>query len=282
MTPEQTEQYFINELSFIYEDEEARQLFYLTLEHISGWNRSKYLSSKREVFSDDTKQKYLEVLNDLKKGRPMQHIFAEAHFYGLKFKVNESVLIPRPETEELIYWMLTDLTAAGVEQLDVLDIGTGSGCIAITLKKKTTFSNVFALDVSADAIAVARENAVLNDAAVNFIQADIRSYEASQKFHVIVSNPPYIRNSERSEMHQNVLDYEPHLALFVSDDDPLIFYTSIADFALSHLHTSGRLFFEINEYLGAQTVEMLAVKGFKNIILKKDMQGKDRMIGCNI
>ncbi len=282
MNFKQLEQYFINELSSLYDGEEAKQLFYLVVEHVSGYQRAQLLLHMAQFPLPDQLLNYENILAELKKGRPLQHIFAEAWFYGLKFKVSSSVLIPRPETEELIEWILATVNTAEHPLSTVLDIGTGSGCIAITLKKYMERTEVSALDISADALLIARENAALNAVAINFIHSDILTYSSPVKYSLIVSNPPYITEREREEMHENVLSFEPHLALFVSNENPLLFYKSIADFALVNLEPKGKLFFEINEYLGKETVDMLSSKGFINIVLKKDMQGKDRMISCNL
>jgi release factor glutamine methyltransferase len=267
-------------MSLLYNEEEARQLFYLTVEHVSGWNRSQLLMNKDHTLEQAMLNIYENTLAALKEGKPLQYIFSEAWFYGLKFKVSGSVLIPRPETEELVEWILEDIATTDIPVSSLIDIGTGSGCIAIALKKNLPQAEVSALDVSAEALAVAAENAVLNDTGINFIQSSIIGYHTVVKYDIIVSNPPYITEDERAAMHENVLQYEPHLALFVTNENPLIFYKSIADFALEQLRTGGKLFFEINEYLGTETVDMLIGKGFNNIELKKDMQGKERMIRC--
>lgn len=280
MNVKQLEQSFIKELSALYDGEEAKQLFCLAAWQVSEWNRAQLLIHATELLDPEQCLAYNSILVELKKGRPMQHILAEAWFYGLKFKVTEAVLIPRPETEELIEWILDTVKNQPVSS--ILDIGTGSGCIAITLKKNLEQTAVSALDVSADALKVARENATLNTAAISFIHSDILTYNSPSKYDLIVSNPPYITENEKEEMHQNVLAYEPHLALFVTNENPLLFYKSIADFALINLQPNGKLFFEINEYLGKETVEILLSKGFTDIILKQDMQGKDRMISCNL
>lgn len=280
MNVKQLEQSFIKELAALYDGEEAKQLFCLAAGQVSEWNRAQLLIHATELLDPEQSLAYNAILLELKKGRPMQHILAEAWFYGLKFKVTEAVLIPRPETEELIAWIMDTVKNQAVSS--ILDIGTGSGCIAITLKKKLEQTEVSALDVSADALKVARENAILNTTAINFIHSDILTYKSPSKYDLIVSNPPYITENEKEEMHQNVLAYEPHLALFVTNENPLLFYKSIADFALINLQSKGKLFFEINEYLGKETVEMLLSKGFTDIILKQDMQGKDRMISCNL
>jgi release factor glutamine methyltransferase len=278
MTLKQLEQYYITELRSVYDAGESQQLFYMAAERVSGISRTQAMVQAGLMISAEQEGLYQIILSALKEGKPLQHIFAEAWFYGLKFKVNSSVLIPRPETEELVHWILE--TASDHAITHFLDVGTGSGCIAITLKKKLHDAQADALDISSDALGVAKENAVSNEVEVNFIQRDILGYESTARYDLIVSNPPYITPKERLEMHQNVLDYEPELALFVTEDNPLIFYKSIADFGISHLRPGGYLFFEINEYLAEEMIEMLYVKGFTDIQLRKDMQGKDRMIRC--
>ena len=279
MNFKQSEQQFIEEVSSLYEQQEAKELFYLVTLQLSGWGRAQLMVNQDVILSEEQQTAYQKVFNELKTGKPIQHIFSEAWFYGLKFKVNGAVLIPRPETEELVEWILTDLS---IPSQKILDIGTGSGCIAISLKKNKPTAEVSALDVSEEALAVAKTNASQNQTNINFIQSDILSYTTEEKYDLIVSNPPYITENEKREMHQNVLAYEPHLALFVSNENPLIFYAAIADFACKQLQDNGLLYFEINEYLGKETVDMLSAKGFINIVLKKDMQGKDRMIQASL
>jgi release factor glutamine methyltransferase len=279
------EAYFITGLAPLYNEEEAKGQFLITVEHLSGLSRSQLLMNKSQSVTAELTAEYNDVLLQLQAGRPIQHIFAEAWFYGLKFKVSNAVLIPRPETEELVDWIINTVHGDmhGVNQAPViLDIGTGSGCIAITLKKNLAAAEVSALDVSAAALTVARENALFNEVQLSFIAADILTYNSAARYDVIVSNPPYITGKEKEEMHENVLGHEPHLALFVTDENPLIFYKAIADFALCNLHPNGQLFFEINEYLAEATVDMLSAKGFTTIELRQDMQGKDRMIRCTL
>jgi release factor glutamine methyltransferase len=287
----QSEQYFITETAQNYGREESQQVFELIIEHLTGWSRSVLFLHKDDDMNAGLQSQFDEIVAVVKKGVPVQHILAEAWFYGTKFKVNSSVLIPRPETEELVDWILHDLAAvSGSKTADItriLDIGTGSGCIAISLEKLGRGVQADAMDISAAALLTAKENAVLNGSEVNFIQHDITQPWCDPAgirtlYDVIVSNPPYIKEDERTQMHSNVLDYEPHLALFVTNDNPLIFYKAIADFALEHLQPHGHLYFEINEYLGKETVDMLKDKSFTDIILKKDMQGKDRMIRCKL
>ncbi|ATP56380.1 protein-(glutamine-N5) methyltransferase, release factor-specific [Pedobacter ginsengisoli] len=269
--------HFTKELIEIYDEQEIISIFNISVEHISGFNRNQLMLKGDAVLEDVKLNEYLKTLARLKTGEPLQYIIGDTVFYGLTFKVNSSVLIPRPETEELVEWIIEKCKR---EQFNgsILDIGTGSGCIAISLKKNLNKFAVSAIDVSEGALAIANENALLNNAGVNFIHADILDFESAEKYDVIVSNPPYITMEEQKTMHINVLENEPHLALFVSNEKPLIFYQAIAEFALSNLKDNGLLFFEINEHLGKETVQMLSDKSFVNIELKKDIQGKDRMI----
>ncbi|MDQ0639155.1 release factor glutamine methyltransferase [Pedobacter sp. W3I1] len=270
------------ELEQLYDSNEAKALFSIAAGKVLALSSGKLIIQKDIDISFINMQKLLSILNDLQIGKPIQHILEEAHFYGSVFKVNEHVLIPRPETEELVDWMISDnssqFSVNSNHKISILDIGTGSGCIPITLKKHLPEAEVSALDVSADAIVVAKQNAKQLGVKIKFIEADILSFKTEEKFDVIVSNPPYIRDLEKADMHNNVLVYEPHLALFVSNENPLIFYKAIADFARTNLKPNGHLYFEINEYLGNETLEMLAAKGFIDIELRQDMQGKDRMV----
>jgi release factor glutamine methyltransferase len=279
MNFKELEQEFINELSSVYQKEESEALLIMVLEYLTGWSRMKVLTHPDLELTALQDSELRQITSALKEGEPIQYLLAEAWFYGLKFKVNSSVLIPRPETEELVHWILADTLKT--KQLRVLDVGTGSGCIAVSLKKMNPLFEVDAMDISSDAVAVAAENAASNEVDVNFIAHDIKSYESEVKYDLIVSNPPYIKENERPAMHVNVLLHEPHLALFVTDEDPLIFYRTIAEFAISNLNTEGQLYFEINEYLSVETSEMLYAKGFKRVELRHDMQGKPRMIHCS-
>lgn len=267
---------FVARLSDIYGAEEALALFYIAFEQLTGDRRSQFLI----IQDQDAKMinDFNAVLAGLEQQQPIQHLLGTAHFYGHNFLVNPSVLIPRPETEELVDWIITTCKALHATDANVLDIGTGSGCIAITLKIHLPNSEVTALDTSGDALSVAKQNAINNHAEITTIHADILHFESDRQYDIIVSNPPYVRELEKADMHHQVLAHEPHHALFVSNEDPLIFYKAIADFALSSLREKGLLFFEINEYLGADTTAMLHKKGFSRVELRKDMQGKDRMI----
>lgn len=222
-----------------------------------------------------------EILIGLSLQKPIQHLIGFTEFMDLKLEVNKNVLIPRPETEELINWIVND--NAVNTHLDILDIGTGTGCIPIVLSKKIDKANVTTIDVSEKAIETAKKNATTNNAIVNFTHQDILATEKlNGKYNIIVSNPPYVRNLEKIEILKNVLDYEPHLALFVEDDDPLIFYKKIAELALSSLKPNGALYYEINQYLGKETVDLLKDLGFNKIELKKDIFGNDRMIKATL
>lgn len=276
-------QHFTIELEDVYEEQEVSSIFYMTAQHLSGYNRSGVMLNWDKEIEEALSAQYLSLSAGLKTGKPIQYLLGEAHFYGLTFAVNEAVLIPRPETEELVEWILDTLKSDPASRKpNIIDFGTGSGCIAIALKSKLSEANLTAVDISTDAINLAAKNALSNKLTANFIQADILSFHTIDKFDVIVSNPPYITNAEKLEMHQNVLAHEPHLALFVPDERPLLFYEAIADFALKSLQENGYLFFEINEYLAKETISMLEAKSFKNIELRKDMQGKDRMIAARL
>ena len=215
------------------------------------------------------------AIERLKKQEPIQYILGYSDFCGLKFKVTPATLIPRPETSELVEWITSEAT--GKER--ILDIGTGSGCIAVSLAHKLPQSKVTAWDISPDALAVATENSKANGCAVEFEEVDILAYKPTgEQFDIIVSNPPYIKENEKAAMHSNVLDWEPHTALFVPDSDPLLFYRAIAEKGLTLLKTGGRLYFEINRAHGKETMEMLAALGYTDIELRKDFAENDRMI----
>jgi release factor glutamine methyltransferase len=205
------------------------------------------------------------------------------HFYGLEFEVNSAVLIPRPETEELVDWIVQKSKIKNQKsKIKILDIGTGSGCIAIALAKNLPNAQVFALDVSEKALATAKKNAEKNQVQLSFIhQSILETEDLAQEFDIIVSNPPYVRELEKHEIKNNVLDNEPHLALFVEDNDALIFYRKIAQLAQKNLKSEGQLYFEINQYLGKETLNLLLEMGFKNCELRQDIYGNDRMIQCS-
>ena len=240
-----------------------------------------------KIISEVDIDKFKEAIKRLNNHEPIQYIIGKTEFYSLLFKVNEAVLIPRPETEELVDWIISKFRIQNSE-LKILDIGTGSGCIAISLAKNLPNAKVFALDVSKEALNVAKANAWQNDVEVEFIEADILNWKQEAgnmnldfkdlNLDIIVSNPPYVRASEKEQMKPNVLAHEPDLALFVKDEDSLLFYRNITQFASQFLNTKGQLFFEINEYLGNDMFKLLNDKGFIDIELKQDIFAKDRMI----
>ena len=267
-------------LTPVYGAPEAEALSTLVLTEVTGLSNASLKAFTDTELNVVQSERLLTLLAELKSGKPVQYILGHTEFYGLTFEVNSSVLIPRPETEEMVAWILQ--TMAKDSHNTILDIGTGSGCIPIVLKSKLTDSKVFSIDISPDALNTARHNAQLNKVDVVFVEADVLNLTAPeilrQNFDVIVSNPPYVTNADKQQMHRNVTDFEPHTALFVPDEAPLIFYDAIARFAIGNLVDGGYLFFEINEAYGAETVGMLTEMGFQQIELRKDMFGKDRMI----
>lgn len=266
----------MKELSSLYPLEEIQTFFYLLTEEFTGLKKFETALELRKEISETDLKKYRESLKDLKKEVPIQYILGKTFFYGLNFEVNSNVLIPRPETEELVDWIVG---SAKKKPLKILDIGTGSGCIAIALAKNLSQSEVYAIDISKSALNTAQENADLNGVKVNFLEADIlQALNIEEHFDIIVSNPPYVLVSEKSLMKKNVLEYEPHKALFVENNDPLLFYERITKFAARNLKDGGLLFFEINETKAKETRQLLMNHGFTDIELKADFLGKDRMI----
>ncbi|OHT45234.1 peptide chain release factor N(5)-glutamine methyltransferase [Flavobacterium tructae] len=271
---------FIKDLSPFYDAYEAESFFYLILEDKHQLRQIDLALNHELAFSEDDFLIWDFLVLQLKKEVPIQYLLGKTHFYGLDFEVNENVLIPRPETEELVEWIVND-NSGGTKskKIKILDIGTGSGCIAISLAKNLPHAEVYAIDVSKKAIATAKRNAVRNKVEVTFMLQDIlETEELKHNFDVIVSNPPYVRNLEKEEIKKNVLDYEPHLALFVDDNDALIFYRKIAELARENLLQNGQLYFEINQYLGKEMIDLLEKMNFNNIELKKDIYDNDRMI----
>lgn len=281
---------FHEQLDAIYGKEEVQTFFFMLTEYYDAIKRIDLALNTDLTIEDDFVLKYESALEALKNHEPIQYIIGQTEFYGLPFYVNENTLIPRPETEELVELILLNTTTNGqlenVEgnnQFNILDIGTGTGCIAISLAKQLPNANVSAIDVSAKALEMANKNAELNQVDIDFIENDIlkicnSELDSGTKFDIIVSNPPYVRQLEKLQMQDNVLNHEPHLALFVEDENPLIFYRAITQFATKNLKPNGELYFEINEYLGKEMMALLKDFGFKNIQLKQDFFGKDRMI----
>ncbi|MFY7669933.1 peptide chain release factor N(5)-glutamine methyltransferase [Tenacibaculum sp. MEBiC06402] len=273
--------FFNEELTDLYPKTEIDAFFFRAIESVLELQLMDVFTKQDFKIEENKLVTLKSVLDKLKNEEPIQYILGETEFYGYKFKVNSDVLIPRPETEELVSWV-TETCNSDNRVLNILDIGTGSGCIAISVKKEIETSKVTAFDISEKALETAKVNAKLNDADVNFIHHDILSdTKVHQMFDVIISNPPYVRELEKVEIKNNVLNNEPHLALFVEDDNPLMFYKRIADFAKTNLNQDGVLFFEINQYLGEETKQMLLQKGFKDVVLKSDLFGNHRMIKAN-
>ncbi|UPT71455.1 MAG: peptide chain release factor N(5)-glutamine methyltransferase [Flavobacterium sp. JAD_PAG50586_2] len=274
---------FKKELLPIYDEQEIDSFFYIILEKIHNLKRIDLALNPETPMDGVHLKQWKNILSDLKIEKPIQYILGETEFCGLRFEVNESTLIPRPETEELVELIVTE-EARGKRQearVKILDIGTGSGCIAISIAKNIPTAEVFAIDVSEKALATARSNAELNGVNVTFLLKNILETEdLENEFDIIVSNPPYVRNLEKAEIKPNVLEYEPHLALFVEDNDALLFYRKIAQLAIKSLAPNGKLYFEINQYLGKETVELLESLGFRNVELRKDIYGNVRMISC--
>ncbi len=305
MTLQEVKATFLKTLAQKYPKEEILSFFFMACRHQLGYSRASIALNPSKPLQKSNVAFFLTTLKDLQHEKPIQYILGETEFFGLPFNVNSNVLIPRPETEELVAWVLEvgrQMTKVGRQKRDggsgmtedrkqrfksqpnslkIFDIGTGSGCIAIALAKRLPKAEVYALDVSKKALHVARYNAKHNGVKVHFIEQDILKttvVEEHLKFDIIVSNPPYVLEMEKHHIQKNVLENEPHLALFVKDNNPLLFYDAIADVATKKLRKGGYLFFEINQYLGKELANLLQQKGFGNIELKKDMFGNDRMV----
>ena len=271
---------FTTVLQGVYDKEEVHCFFYILCDFFLQYSRFEVSMALDTIVSAKNITAFDMALLRLKKQEPIQYILGTTEFYGLTFKVNEHTLIPRPETEELVDWVLSNLHDQD-SMLDILDIGTGSGCIAISLAKNIPTARVSGLDISEKALEVAQENAVKNQVLVSFCKKDILETTAlKNKYDVMVSNPPYVRQLEKKAMNANVLDYEPGLALFVPNEDPLLFYRKIAQLAMVSLQTRGWLYFEINEYLSKEMDVLLKDIGFANIEIKKDFREVPRMIKC--
>jgi release factor glutamine methyltransferase len=289
MTLQELRSKFLSELAVLYPTNEIHSFFGLLFSYRLGLTNIDIALEPTIEISKDDLDYFLHAFAELKKEKPIQYIIGETEFFGLQLKVTRDTLIPRPETEELVDWILKEerkkKKVEKIKELNILDIGTGSGCIAISLAKNIANSNVNAIDISKEALIIAKHNAYLNNIDINFIEGNIledkvhsKIITKSPKFDIIVSNPPYVRELEKQEMSNNVIENEPHLALFVKDNDPLIFYNSIADFALISLCESGSLYFEINQYLSRGIVNLLENKGYRTIELKKDSFDNYRMV----
>ena len=290
MIVKQYRNYFNETLKTIYPITEIDSFFFLLLEEYLGFRRVDIVLKSDFKITQETLNLLQSATKQLEQEVPLQYIIGKTEFYGLPFVVNKHVLIPRPETEELVAWVVSESSrfktfntstkqTTETKQLKILDIGTGSGCIPISLKKQLPFAKISAIDISKEALTVAKKNAVLNNVDIHFILQDIlKTVALDQHYDIIISNPPYVRELEKKELKNNVLKNEPHVALFVENDNPLIFYAKIAELAKKYLNKNGLLFFEINQYLGTETIDLINKKGLKNIQLKKDMFGNDRII----
>jgi release factor glutamine methyltransferase len=268
----------INTLEPLQGAREAANIAHIVMEHITGMGKMDRIVYKDRDLLPDQEIQLAKAVSALLQHEPVQYVTGKAWFYGMEFSVNSHVLIPRPETEELVEWIVKDVKTSAVR---ILDIGTGSGAIPIALMKELPAASVWSVDVSAGALETAKTNAVLLQQDVHFEQIDILDEQASAvlpEFDVIVSNPPYIREMEKKDMEEQVLAYEPGLALFVPDNDALLFYRMIGLLAQEKLVKDGLLYFEINEALGREVVELLEEQGFANVVLKQDIYGKDRMV----
>lgn len=276
---EPTIQYIEKELSGFYPPTEVRGFIPLIFEHVCGMNYTEQILRRGEEIDSASKREIKEIVQRLKTYEPVQYILGETEFFGMKLKVAPGVLIPRPETEELVQWII-DSVKPGPPS--ILDIGTGSGCIALALKNSLKNARVSAVDFSDKSLEIAEENARLNQLDVSFIKADVLNWQKYKwnNYDIIVSNPPYVRDLEKEAMLPNVLKYEPSEALFVSNDDPLVFYREIARFAQTCLSAGGELYFEINEHLGSETAKLMRDFSFRDVVLKNDINGKERMLRC--
>jgi len=284
MTLFELKEKFLNHLKGIYPINEIESFFYLILKDKLDLQRVDFALNPNLKSTEKFLNFCTTSIKKLKKQQPIQYILGKTNFFGLTFKVNHHVLIPRPETEELVQLIINDVQLKkSNKKITILDIGTGSGCIAVTLAKKLKNASVWAIDISEKALQIAKENAIINNVSVTYLHKDIlENTNFLTYFDIIVSNPPYVREKEKTNIKPNVIENEPHIALFVDDDNPLLFYDKIADFAKSHLKTDGILYFEINQYLGDAIKKLLKRKDFSTVELHKDIFDNDRMIKAKI
>ena len=269
--------YLLQELRKNYPETESSSISRIILDH-AGYPLSSYFENPDQVIGQDTLAQINEIVSEIHTGKPIQYILGYTHFCDIKIKVNNNVLIPRPETEELVYKIIDDTIRPPGR---ILDIGTGSGSIALALKNHFSVAEVFALDVSREALKVASENGRINGLKVNWIAGDIlheTNFGERDHFDLIVSNPPYVLNSERSMMSANVLEFEPGGALFVEDSDPLVFYRAIASYSMTQLNETGSVWVEINERFGVETARLFTSAGFPHVNIIKDIHEKERFI----
>ena len=267
--------FFKKELADISNSREIFNWAYITINNLFGYDRANCIINQNQKISLHQRKKIKRIVSQLKKNKPIQYILEECVFFDLKFKVNSSVLIPRPETEELVKWILKD------EFKSIIDIGTGSGCIAISIAKNKNV-NVHAIDISNTSIKLAKKNADFHGVSINFLNIDILTENINNKVDIVVSNPPYVLKKEKKHMNKNVIDYEPEIAIFVDDNNPFIFYKIIAKKAKKILNRNGKIYFEINESYSAEVIKILKYYGYVNIKLKKDINDRNRMIKATL
>ena len=288
MTIHEASQQLRFQLFHIYDEREAGNITDLVMENITGWQKIDRVVNKIAAITGKQQQLLENYTHALLNHTPLQYVLHEAWFYGIKLYVDENVLIPRPETEELVDWVIKEVHSSlfithreGLHTKKIIDIGTGSGCIPLAIKKSLPSFEVHSCDISEAALNVAGKNAAYLKLSVPFHLLDIlleKDRDQLPSFDIIISNPPYIPQKDKTAMAANVLQYEPHLALFVEDTDPLLFYNAIADFAISHLTKNGIIYLEIHEEMAQAVMHLYKQKGFANIELKKDLQGRDRMV----
>jgi release factor glutamine methyltransferase len=289
MTIHEAQQKLLFQLYHIYDNSEAAAITNLIMENLVGWKKIDRIINKNVPLSMPQLELFEKYSEELSTHKPVQYVLHEAWFCNMKFYVDENVLIPRPETEELVEWIVEEVSnkEQGTRNKDqdspftIFDIGTGSGCIPIALKKKLTNINIYSCDISKEALNVAKRNALSNNTDVNFLRLDFLNKEKRDELpacDIIVSNPPYIPSHEKKSIADNVVNFEPHIALFVNDDDPLIFYKAIADLALEKLLPNGMIYAELHEDLSSDVKELFLQKGFQAVTIKKDLHGKNRML----
>ncbi|MEO7393487.1 MAG: peptide chain release factor N(5)-glutamine methyltransferase [Chitinophagaceae bacterium] len=283
MTMQEATYLILNQIRTIYSEGEASHITDLVMEHLTGSKKTERMLYKNSAITHEEEVLLQQYLGRLLQYEPVQYVLNEAWFFGLQLYVDKNVLIPRPETEELVDWIITNCKFP-ISDLKIFDIGSGSGCIPIALKKRIRKSEVVSCDISKEALKVAKKNATASGVDIKFIQLDFldkQSWNGLPDFNLIVSNPPYVPEQDKDQMQAIVLKYEPYEALFVPDNDPLIFYKAIAEFGKIHLNKKGDIYLEIHESQGEATTKLFQKKGYTTE-LKKDMQGKDRMIKCGL
>jgi release factor glutamine methyltransferase len=288
------ERYISGRLQEVYEESEAKNIADLLIEHITSLSKNERLSRNEYEITPEQELAFREDIQRLLKHEPIQYLMNKSWFYGLELFVDPSVLIPRPETEELVEWVINDIKASGLDVftrdmagadktnlLKILDVGTGSGCIALALKKAMPKAEIWGCDMSEEALNVARRNGSALDIRVDFQGLNFLDPEQQRQLptvNILVSNPPYIPIKDKQLMDRNVVEHEPHLALFVPNDDPLVFYRALAKFGMHRLYENGSIYMEIHEDLGNQVTDLFKEQGYFSVVVKKDMQGKNRMV----